>query len=89
MGSSRAATSKIPFERGKLRRAKSQERRRHEIRLARARGEQTVKRVAKPGRRNAAGEANPRRVDPRALNVLKGAEAHERSQSHCPGNGAG
>ena len=39
VGSSRAETSGVPFGRGTLRRAKSQERCRHETRSARVRGE--------------------------------------------------
>jgi hypothetical protein len=48
-----------PCERGTLRREKSQERCRDEKGSAKLRGEQTVKRVAKPCRRNVAGRGKP------------------------------
>lgn len=78
VGSSQMETSAIPCGRRKLRRGKSQERSRYEIRPGRARGEETVKRVIKPWRRTVAGEVNPREVAPRVWQVLKGPEAQER-----------
>jgi hypothetical protein len=47
-GQPRSETPAAPFERGKLRRAESQGRCRHETRPVRVRGEETAERVTKP-----------------------------------------
>jgi len=53
--------------------------------LTRARREQAVREVTKPRRRNVAGEANPRQVDLRVRNVLKGAKSPGEEASACLG----
>jgi len=59
---------------------KAQERCRCETKPARARREETAKRVIKPWKRNVAGRQRPCEVDLRSLNVLKGRKAQERSR---------
>lgn len=68
------------FGEEKAPKGEAQERCRCEIKPARARREETAKRVIKPWRRTVAGRQSPGEVDLRSLNVLKGKKAHERSR---------
>lgn len=68
-GFSRVET-RVYLSRGESSEGESQERCRCETKPARTRREQTVKRVTKPGRRNAAGRRVPPNTDLRVLQVL-------------------